>query len=136
MKADLINLYGPTEATIEVTAELVTAEEDAVAVGRPIDNARIYVLDGCGQPTPIGVRGEIHIGGLPLARGYLHQDELTRQRFVLDPFDDTPNARIYRTGDLGAWRPDGRLDFLGRIDGQVTSGSQQTEYLLVVLWPP
>lgn len=117
MRADLVNLYGPTEATIQCVTDIAGDEDGPVAIGRPIDNARIYVLDRGGVPAPIGVPGEIHIGGPVLARGYLGRPELTAERFLADPF--TPGARMYRSGDLGAWRPDGRLDFLARADDQV-----------------
>jgi thioesterase domain-containing protein/acyl carrier protein len=117
--AELINLYGPTETTIQVTAEKVQAGEDQVPVGRIIDNVRIYVLDPHGNPCAVGVRGEIHIGGASLAKGYVNQPDLTAERFVPDPFTAAPSARMYCSGDIGAWRADGRLDFFGRADGQV-----------------
>ncbi|MDE2430974.1 MAG: alpha/beta fold hydrolase, partial [Burkholderiales bacterium] len=116
--AECVNLYGPTETTIQVVFERVSLDDEVVAIGRPIDNTRVYVLDEFLQPQPIGVRGEIYIAGANLAQGYFGRSELTAERFVDDPFSVTP-ARMYRTGDLGAWRADGRLDCFGRVDRQV-----------------
>lgn len=109
-RAALVNLYGPTETTIQVCAERVDAADDPVPVGRPIDNVRLYVVDSRNRLSPVGVRGEILIGGAAPARGYLDRPALTAARFVADPID--PRApRVYRSGDVGAWRADGRLDF-------------------------
>ncbi|MFC5498086.1 amino acid adenylation domain-containing protein [Caenimonas terrae] len=116
---ELVNLYGPTETTIEVIAGRVGAGDPVVAIGKPIDNTRIYILDGQGRPQPVGVRGEIHIAGAPLAQGYHGRPELTAQRFVADPFAAAPGQRMYRSGDAGAWRADGSIDFFGRADRQV-----------------
>ena len=120
--ATLHNHYGPTEAHV-VTAYTQTgpvAQWPALPpVGRPIDNARIYLLDRHGAPVPPGVAGEVHVAGPCLARGYLHRPELTADRFVADPFQDAPGSRMYRTGDLARIRPDGELEVLGRIDQQV-----------------
>ena len=116
----LLNEYGPTETTVTATVHAVRAQETARApIGRPLANVRIYVLDGQGQPAPLGVQGEICIGGEGVARGYLNQPELTEERFVKDPFSDEPGARMYRTGDLGYWQADGALQFAGRNDDQV-----------------
>ncbi|WP_207888622.1 AMP-binding protein, partial [Pseudomonas sp. 30_B] len=103
---------------IQVCAERVDAADDPVPVGRPIDNVRLYVVDSRNRLSPVGVRGEILIGGAAPARGYLDRPALTAARFVADPID--PRApRVYRSGDVGAWRADGRLDFFGRADDQV-----------------
>jgi arthrofactin-type cyclic lipopeptide synthetase C len=117
----LHNLYGPTEAAIEVTAWECAgnALPDNIPIGRPAPNNRIYLLDAHGQPVPQGVAGEIHIGGVQVARGYLNRPELTAARFVPDPFADEPGARMYKTGDLGRFLPNGDIEFLGRNDFQV-----------------
>ncbi|MFF2747196.1 amino acid adenylation domain-containing protein [Kitasatospora sp. NPDC058048] len=112
----LINGYGPTEATIYATCADVPAEPDAVVIGRPVANTRAYVLDADGLPVPIGIPGELHLGGDGLADGYRGRPELTAERFVGDPF---AGGRMYRTGDLVAWTRDGELEFHGRIDDQV-----------------
>jgi amino acid adenylation domain-containing protein len=119
--AGLYNLYGPTEAAIDVTAWSCPSDFDAttVPIGRPIANTRIYLLDAHGQPVPLGVAGEMYIGGAGVARGYLHRPDLTAERFLTDPFSTVPNARMYKTGDLARYLPDGNLVFLGRNDHQV-----------------
>jgi amino acid adenylation domain-containing protein/non-ribosomal peptide synthase protein (TIGR01720 family) len=117
--AELHNLYGPTEAAIDVTAWHCQRGETIVPIGRPVDNVRMYVLDPRGEPTPIGVAGEIFIAGVQVGRGYLNRDELTRERFVPDPFSQDPGARMYKTGDLGRWLPNGALEYKGRTDFQV-----------------
>jgi amino acid adenylation domain-containing protein len=117
---ELHNLYGPTEAAVHVTSwqcESACAQ-DVVPIGRPIANARMYVLDAHGEPAPIGVAGELVIGGVGVARGYLNRPELTRERFVDDPFSHS-GGRLYRSGDLARWRADGVLEYLGRNDHQV-----------------
>ncbi|MBG0832464.1 amino acid adenylation domain-containing protein [Planomonospora sp. ID67723] len=120
---ELHNLYGPTEAAIDVTSWHCSPEAVARAVtlpiGAPIANIRLYVLDRRGNPAPIGVPGELHIGGVGVARGYHRRPALTAERFVPDPFGPEPGGRLYRTGDLARWRHDGNLEFLGRIDHQV-----------------
>ncbi|KAF1006889.1 MAG: Tyrocidine synthase 3 [Luteibacter sp.] len=117
----LHNLYGPTEATVDVTAWTcdVTPLPDNIPIGAPIANTSIYVLDAQDRPVPAGVPGEIHIGGVQVARGYLNRPELTRERFVPDPYAERAGARMYRTGDLGRWLPDGTVEYLGRNDHQV-----------------
>ena len=115
---ELWNLYGPTETTIWSTAGRVVRGDAPVSIGRPIDNTQIYILNGL-SPAPIGVAGEICIGGAGVAIGYHGQPGLTAERFVADPFSAQPGACIYRTGDLGRWGPDGQLYHLGRIDHQV-----------------
>jgi amino acid adenylation domain-containing protein len=119
-KCSLFNEYGPTEATVWATVERCEAgDSGSVSIGRPIPMARVHVLDGRMNETPIGVTGELYIGGAGVARGYLGRPGLTSERFVADPFSAESGARLYRTGDLARWRPDGRLDCLGRVDGQV-----------------
>ncbi|KZM69929.1 non-ribosomal peptide synthetase [Nocardia terpenica] len=120
-RPELINMYGITETTVHVTHRRITAADTGFAsnsVGRPLPDLRGYVLDGYGNPAPIGVPGEIHVGGPGLTRGYLGRRDLTAERFVPDPFGP-PGGRLYRTGDLGRVRPDGELEHLGRIDSQV-----------------
>ncbi len=115
----LYNAYGPTEATVNATVHHVEPGSRAGCIGRPLPHARVYVLDRAGQPQPIGVAGELHIGGAQVARGYLNRPELTAERFVPDPFADLAGARMYRTGDLARWSADGTIEFLGRRDHQV-----------------
>jgi amino acid adenylation domain-containing protein len=113
------NLYGPTETTIWSSIEKLKKDLSGVSIGRPIANTQIYIFDRHGEPVPIGVAGEIHIGGAGVARGYLNRPELTGDRFVPDPFSNGPGGRMYRTGDLGRWRSDGNIEYLGRNDFQV-----------------
>jgi amino acid adenylation domain-containing protein len=115
----LFNAYGPTEATVCTTIGECQADGQKPSIGRPIAGVYVRLLDGEGRPVAPGTPGEIHIGGAGLARGYLHRPELTRERFIADPFAGTPGARLYRTGDLACERPDGTLEFLGRTDEQV-----------------
>ncbi|MFL5541362.1 MAG: amino acid adenylation domain-containing protein, partial [Longimicrobiaceae bacterium] len=120
----LVNMYGITETTVHVTWHTVTGRElkDAGAgsgVGKAIPDLRAYLLDPAGNPSPVGVPGELHVGGAGLARGYLGRPGLTAQRFVPDPFSGEAGARLYRSGDLARWKPDGTLEYLGRIDQQV-----------------
>ncbi|MFI5685500.1 amino acid adenylation domain-containing protein [Streptomyces sp. NPDC051636] len=119
--APLHNLYGPTEAAVDVSHWTVPAgpAPRVVPIGRPIQNIQLHVLDDALQPQGIGCVGELYIAGAGLARGYLHQPELTRERFVHNPFAADPDARMYRTGDLVRRLPDGTLEFLGRADDQV-----------------
>ena len=112
------DLYGPTETTTYST--WTTRERGAPAtIGRPISNTQVYVLDESLQPVPVGVAGELIIGGAGLARGYLHRPDLTAEKFLRDPFSTDPQARMYRTGDRAQWRTDGTIEYLGRLDHQV-----------------
>ncbi len=116
----LINTYGPTETTVTATWFAPDPRrDDTLPIGRPMANTQVYVLDPHGQPVPIGVAGELHIGGAGLARGYHHQPELTAEKFIPNPFSGAPGSRLYRTGDLARYRPDGNLEFVGRIDQQI-----------------
>ena len=121
LDADLINLYGPTEASIDVTFWPCERESvrPGVPIGRPIANTQIYLLDAHLRPVPVGVPGELYIGGAGLARGYLNRPELTSERFIRHPFSGEPAARLYKTGDLARYLPDGPIEFLGRVDQQV-----------------
>ncbi len=118
----LVNLYGPTETTMGVTSYEFPKDWDSTGpmpIGVPFANSRAYVLDTRGQIAPLGVAGELYIGGSQVARGYLNQAELTEQCFIPDPHDKENNGRLYKTGDLARWLPDGNLEFLGRTDSQV-----------------
>ncbi|MBV8123374.1 MAG: amino acid adenylation domain-containing protein, partial [Paucibacter sp.] len=117
-----LHVYGPTETTTFASSYEITAIAEGATllpIGRPIGNTSIYILDRHGQPVPVGVPGEIHIGGAGVARGYLNQPELTAQRFLPDPFSTEPDARMYRTGDLARWSAEGDIEFMGRNDFQV-----------------
>jgi amino acid adenylation domain-containing protein len=115
---DLWNMYGPTETTIWSTCSRVRSAEP-IAIGRPIANTSLYILDPRMNPVPVGVVGELWIGGDGVARGYRNRPDLTEERFVADPFAGTSGARMYRTGDLARYREDGNVEYLGRIDHQV-----------------
>jgi amino acid adenylation domain-containing protein len=115
----IINNYGPTETTVVATSGPICTKDSIVTIGRPIANTRIYILDGYGEPVPIGVDGEIYIGGVGVARGYLNRPELTAERFLADRFSAEPGARMYRSGDRGRYLADGNIEFLGRSDFQV-----------------
>ncbi|QLE40077.1 amino acid adenylation domain-containing protein [Nostoc sp. C052] len=130
--SELHNLYGPTEAAVDATSWQCTPQSNyqVIPIGRPIANTQIYILDPYLQPVPIGVAGELHIGGVPLARGYLNQAELTQEKFIPNPFGGSreaeeqkifpvPSPRLYKTGDLARYLPDGNIEYLGRIGNQV-----------------
>ena len=111
------NLYGPTETSYATYTPV--RRGCPITIGKPIANARVYVLDAHRNPVPIGVPGELYIAGDGVARGYLNRPELTSEKFIPDPFDREPGGRLYRTGDLGRFLPDGNIEFLGRVDNQV-----------------
>ena len=118
----LLHVYGPTETTTFATwheVRDVPADALTIPIGRPIANTEVYILDAAREPVPVGLPGELYIGGPGLAAGYLNQPELTAERFVLHPFADDPHARLYRTGDRVRYRADGAIEFLGRLDRQV-----------------
>ncbi len=117
--ASLWNMYGPTETTIWSTVCKIEPEDEVISIGRPIANTQIYLLDSQLHPVPVGVPGELYIGGDGLARGYLNRPELTAERFIPHPFSNEPGARLYKTGDLARYRPDGTIEHLGRLDFQV-----------------
>jgi amino acid adenylation domain-containing protein len=127
LKAQLINLYGPTETCINATywvcqpsqTEASSQPETVVPIGQPITNMQVYVLDANLQLVPIGVAGELYIGGTGLAQGYLNRPELTAERFIANPFSSAPGSRLYKTGDLTRFLANGELEYLGRIDHQV-----------------
>ncbi|GEM_PF-849118 len=116
---NFFNGYGPTEATVCATVYQYDGKNTAMPIGKPISNYQIYILDPNLQPVPIGVSGEIHIGTVGLARGYLHRPELTQEKFIANPFSNEEGSKLYKTGDLGFYLPDGNIQFLGRIDHQV-----------------
>ncbi|MEH2059373.1 MAG: non-ribosomal peptide synthase/polyketide synthase [Nostoc sp.] len=122
----VVNNYGPTENTVVTTSGLVVAkkqDQTSPSIGRPIDNTHIYILDKYLQPVPIGVTGELHIGGAGLARGYLNRSELIQEKFIPNPFKNSKfkiqNSKLYKTGDLARYLPDGNIEYLGRIDNQI-----------------
>ncbi|MDQ3286825.1 MAG: amino acid adenylation domain-containing protein, partial [Pseudomonadota bacterium] len=120
----MINGYGPTESTtfaacFAIPRSLVASGSTSIPIGHPIANTRLYVLDGECQPVPVGVSGELYIGGIGLARGYLGRADLTAERFVPDPWSEQPGERLYRSGDIARFRADGAIEYLGRTDHQV-----------------
>ncbi|TAF08476.1 MAG: non-ribosomal peptide synthetase, partial [Nostocales cyanobacterium] len=116
--ASLWNLYGPTEATIWSSVYEIQPENDLISIGRPINNTQFYVLDQNLQPVPVGVPGELHIGGAGLAKGYLNRPELTAEKFIANPFDNG-KTKLYKTGDLVRYLKDGNIEYISRIDNQV-----------------
>jgi amino acid adenylation domain-containing protein len=121
-KVRLLNTYGPTETTVvALVCDLTNLALDGkeIPIGKPLSNSQIYILDQYGNPSPIGVAGELYIGGNSLAKGYLNHAKLTGEKFVKKPFSSDQNSRLYKTGDLVRWRADGNVEFIGRIDNQV-----------------
>jgi aspartate racemase len=122
-EVELINGYGPTEATTFATTYLIPKQTDpsaaSIPIGRPISNTQVYILDQYLQPVPIGVAGELYIGGPGLARGYVKQPELTAAKFIPNPFSSVTGDRLYKSGDRVRWLPSGEIEFLGRLDGQI-----------------
>ena len=122
-QCQIINHYGPTETTVGTLTYAIESGPDrfgeTVPIGRPINNNQIYILDPYKQPVPIGVPGELYVGGAGVTRGYLNRPDLTEQKFIPNPFENLNNSRLYKTGDLARYLPDGNIEFLGRIDRQV-----------------
>ncbi|MHA4812540.1 amino acid adenylation domain-containing protein, partial [Flavitalea flava] len=123
---EIVNEYGPTEATVGCSVfriynreHEILEDRKSIPIGKPIDNVQLYILDKYSKPVPVGVTGELCIGGIGLARGYLNQPEMTADRFIANSFNDEPESRLYRSGDLCRWLPDGNIEFLGRVDEQV-----------------
>src|SRR5262249_53947839 len=117
--AELWNLFGPAETAACATVARIEADSDPVSLGRPVANTGLHIVDPHLQPVPIGVPGELVIGGDALALGYRNRPELTADRFIQHPFNDERGARAFRTGDRARWLPDGGIEWLGRLDGQV-----------------
>jgi aspartate racemase len=118
----LLNLYGPTESTVVTTwyrVEYIPGDATTIPIGKPVSNTTVYVLDNNLHPVPTGVPGELYVGGDALARGYLNRPEMTAEKFIPDPFSEEPGARLYKTGDMVRYLPDGNIEFLGRTDHQV-----------------
>ena len=120
-------MYGPTETTIWSTCYRITKSEKTILVGKPIANTRVYILDGQLQPVPIGVSGEMYIGGTGVSKGYLKQPDLTADQYLKDPFDNDPKARVYKTGDMARFRANGNIEILGRCDHQVKVNGHRIE---------
>jgi len=120
-EATLLNIYGSSEVAADVTCHEATDRDlaSSVAIGRPISNTQIYLVDAYGDPVPVGIRGEIYVGGDGLARGYLNRPELTAERFVANWLVPEQSPRLYRTGDLGRFRGNGEIEYMGRVDSQV-----------------
>ncbi|MBE9089428.1 amino acid adenylation domain-containing protein [Microcystis aeruginosa LEGE 11464] len=116
---NFFNAYGPTEASVCATIGQCYQDDLKVTIGKAIANVQIYILDAFLQPVPVGVSGELYIGGVGVARGYLNRPELTQEKFIANPFSNDPDSRLYKTGDLARYLPDGNIEYLGRIDNQV-----------------
>src|SRR5262249_4753636 len=118
----LVNMYGITETTVHVTYQLLgktmtgkkAEKKGRSPIGTRIPDLRMYILDGQGEPVPVGVVGELYVGGAGVARGYLHREDLTAEKFLTDPFARDAESRMYKTGDLGRWLPDGTIEYVGR----------------------
>src|SRR5947209_1699913 len=115
----VFNGYGPTENTVWATTNIIRSAEQAISIGRPIANVNLYIVDRYDNLCPIGVPGEVHLGGVQVARGYLNRPELTAEKFIADRFSNTAGGRLYRTGDIGRFLPDGNVELFGRQDNQV-----------------
>ena len=118
-RSHIFNVYGPTECTVDATCCLIDAKTNSPNIGRPLANVQAYILDRNQQPVPIGIPGELWLGGAGVGRGYLNKPELTASSFIPDPHANSPNARLYKTGDLACYLPDGNIEYLGRIDFQI-----------------
>ncbi|MBN3876527.1 amino acid adenylation domain-containing protein [Nostoc sp.] len=116
---NFFNAYGPTEASVCATIAKCTEDDNKISIGKAIANVQVYILDEYLQPVPIGVPGELHIGGTGLSRGYLNRPELTKEKFIPNPFKGAGESNLYKTGDLARYLPDGNIEYLGRIDNQV-----------------
>src|SRR5262249_19728010 len=123
----MINAYGPTETTVCATLGHIKESSIAPSIGRPMANARMYVLDEHQRLAPVGIEGEIYIGGIGVGRGYLNRPELTAEKFVPDPYGEDPGGRLYRSGDRGRWLATGELEYLGRSDQQVKVRGHRVE---------
>jgi amino acid adenylation domain-containing protein len=119
VRRNFFNAYGPTEASVCASIGECHQNDLKVTIGKAIANVQIYILDSHLQPVPVGVSGELYIGGVGVARGYLNRPELTQEKFIANPFSNDPGSRLYKTGDLARYLPDGNVEFLGRIDNQV-----------------
>ena len=119
--AELYNLYGPTEASVDTTSWRCEpgGRQAIVPIGHPLANVRTYILHPDLQPAPVGIAGELYVAGVGLARGYLNQPGQTAEKFIANPFSDEPGARMYKTGDIARYLPDGNIEFISRVDDQV-----------------
>ncbi|MER9250109.1 amino acid adenylation domain-containing protein [Mesorhizobium sp. M0590] len=126
-KRRILNSYGPTETTVYCIRTEVKAGGQKPPIGRPAINTKVYILDRYGNPAPLGAIGELYIGGVGVARGYINHDELTREVFRPNPFDNDPQSRLYRTGDRARYRSDGAIEFMGRKDGQIKIRGMRVE---------